>query len=261
MRTRQSTHARAASVALPVTLAALAVTPALAAGGGLGLSITPPLIEHSAVPGKVGSLKVDNETGSPLRITVSAHPWIQSRSGIAVPNQRAGLTGVASNAGAFTLASGASRVVMISLAHAPKGGSAYGNVDVTGVPVGKPAPDAVTVGYRLVSSLRLDPLHPVRTAVAGRASESGSRSRGAVLLAVRNAGNTLEPIGGSARITGPRGAATGSIAAVRILPGRTVNVPAFTLDGSLPAGSYTLSATLNQGGHRILSVKRGFVLR
>jgi hypothetical protein len=261
MRTRQSLHVRVLPLAIPAALAAFGVAPAIAVGGGLGLSITPPLIEHAAVPGNVGSVKVDNETGRQMKITVSAHPWIQSASGVSVPNQRATLGGVRSNVAAFTLASGASRVVTVSLLHAPKAGSVYGNVDVTGVPVGAPAPNAVTVGYRLVSSLRLDPLHPARRAAAGRAAVTGNARHGTVVLAVRNTGNTIEPIGGSVRITGARGAETGSIAAFRILPGRTVDVPAFALDGSLPAGSYTLSAWLSQGGHHILSVERGFSLR
>jgi hypothetical protein len=261
MTRRQAAPAHALPFALPLALAALGVAPALAAGGGGGISVTPPLLEHSAVPGKIGSVKVANGTGQALKVSVSLHPWIQAVSGLAVPNQRATLSGVQASVGSFTLANGTSRVVSVSLLRGPAGGSLYGNLDVTAIPTRGQGPNAVTIGYRLVASIRLDPLHPVRAASAGAAVVSGSAQRGTVELAVRNTGNTLEPIGGTVRITGARGAETGSIGAVRILPGRTVDVPVFRLDGALPGGSYTLTASLAQGGRRILSAKRSFTLR
>jgi hypothetical protein len=250
----------AQTIALPLAFAALGVAPALAAGGGSGLSISPPVIEHSAVPGKVGSLKISNATGAALTIGVTTHPWVQAASGAVSPNQRGILGTVRPSVTSFVLANNASRTVSISLLEPPRGGSIYGNIDVTGIPAQGHGPDVVTIGYRLVASLRLDPVHAVRVATAGAAKVTGDARHGTVVLAVHNSGNTIEPIGGSVHISGGRGAENGSVGSVRILPGKTVDVPVFTLDGSLPAGSYSLEASLSEGGHHVLSAKRTFKL-
>ena len=250
------------AIALPLAVTALGVVPALAVGGS-GLSLNPPIVQHAAQPGPVGSVTIANATGQAMNINVTPHPWLQSASGSAVPNQRVVLRGVRASASSFTLADGASKVVSLDLLGMPPSGSLYGNIEVTGVPTQRShAPGVINFEYRLIGSLRLDPLHPSFGARAGRVVESGNRRRGALALAIRNTGNTIAPIGGSVSILrGARRVFGGSIAPVRILPGATVNAQIVALTGTLPAGSYTASASLSQSGRHVLSVKRGFRLR
>jgi hypothetical protein len=237
---------RAAVVA--VVVAALVLPLALAASGGSGLSLSPPLIEQPAKIGTIGQVKVANATGQPLRINISARPWRQSADGAVAPDQRRGLTAIRLSASSFTLADGASQDVSLALTALPSTGSLYGSYDVIGAPTQAPAVhNAVTVEYRLVGSLRLDPAQPKLAATAGKLVLSGTRSRGEVFLAVRNAGNTIQPIGGSVRVSGPTAAASSTLKSVAIVPGATVNLAALALHGSLPAGRYTLAATLRSG--------------
>jgi hypothetical protein len=245
---------------VPLAFAALGVSPALSAGGAAGISLSPAIVEHAAVVGSVGSVTIRNGTSGPVATTVTAHPWIQAEDGATVPNQRVTLSTVRPSIASFALASGSSRVVSIALLRTPKGGSLYGNIDVTAVPKQKHA-NTVTIGYRLVAALRLDPRHAVYGARAGGTFVSGTHASGEVALAVTNTGNTIAPIGGSVRVKGARGGETGVIAAVRVLPGATVRIPVLALAGALPAGSYDLSASLSESGRHLVSAKGEFKLR
>jgi hypothetical protein len=245
------------------TLAAVAfgLVPAVAAGGGSGLAISPAIIEHAATPGPVGGLMISNTTGEALRITVSARPWLEAPSGAVIPDQRRTLDGVSLSATSFTLASGGSQAVALSLGRVPASGSIYGSVDVLGVPVGRPAaPDGVVVDYRLIATLRLDPARPVYAA-SGAVLVAGDHRSGDLALAVRNTGNTVTAIGGSARITGPSGSSRASIPAIRLVPGLTVDVPLLKLRGSLPAGAYSLAYKLTAHGKVVAAASRPFKLR
>jgi hypothetical protein len=204
---------------------------------------------------------ISNVTGESLKVTVAARPWVQSSSGAVVPNPRSTLAGVHVSAGSFTLASGASKSVTITLAATPKAGSIYGNVDVVGVPAAARQHTAVVVDYQLIASLRLDPSHVTYGAQAGGVVVSGTHARGELSLAVKNTGDTVAPIGGTVHVSGPRGAATATLTAIRILPGATVDLPVLALHGTLPAGSYTLSGTLTTSGHTVAHVSRPFTLR
>jgi len=256
-------HRRAPyALTVPLALAALGVAPSVASVSGSGLSITPPVAEHAATVGVVGSVTVTNASSQALRVGVAAHPWLQSTSGLAVPDQRRALPNVRLSDTAFALASGASKVVSISLLRIPAGGSLYGNVDVTGIPTQKTnAPGAINFEYRLIQSLRLNPSHSVVAARAGRVVVTGTHRNGEISLAVKNTGNTIAPIGGTVHIKGARGAVSGSVAPVRVLPGMTVNLPMLAVHGSLAAGSYSLSASLNASGRHLLNAKGKFKLR
>lgn len=235
---------------------------ALAATGGGGLSVSPALVEHTAVQGRVGAVRVGNNSGVPVNVSVTAHPWRQSANGAAVPDTRSGLHQVGLSASSFSLPPGGSKVVSVSISRTPRSGSLYGNVDVTGIPQKRSSGSGlVRLGYRLIVSLRLNPLHPKFSARAGGVLVSGNARHGAVALAVRNTGNTLDAIGGSFTLSGGRGTLRGPIAPVRIVPGNSVNVPILNLVGSLPSGGYQAVLTLTQAGHSLLTTKRSFTVR
>lgn len=256
-------HARAASVlSIPLALVAFGVAPSLGAVGGSGLSISPPVVEHAATVGVVGSVTVTNASTQALRISVAAHPWLQSAGGLAVPDQRRALANVSVSDKVFALASGAAKVVSISLLRVPPSGSLYGNVDVTGIPTQtNKAPGSLNFEYRLIQSLRLNPSHPVMAARAGAIVVTGTHNNGEIAIAVKNTGNTVAPIGGAVQIKGPRGAVSGTISPVRVLPGMTVDLPVLAVHGSLAAGSYRLSASLTESGKHVASAKGRFNLR
>jgi hypothetical protein len=80
------------------------------------------------------------------------------------------------------------------------------------------------------------------------------------VLAVANRGNTVDPVGGSADVSGSDGGRSGAISPMRILPGRTVNLRLMSLSG-IRKGSYRVSVTLTQGGGNQASVTRSFRIR
>ena len=68
-----------------------------------------------------------------------------------------------------------------------------------------------------------------------------------MILPVRNAGNTVDPVSGSVSISGGGSGRSGSLRSVRILPGKTVNFD-LTARRGLRSGSYTATVTLRQAG-------------
>jgi hypothetical protein len=84
----------------------------------------------------------------------------------------------------------------------------------------------------------------------GRLFEHGSARHGGLFLAVKNAGNTIVPIGGTVVISGHHHTLSGIVAPKAIVPGATVNLRLARLRGTLPRGRYKVSARLTQGGHR-----------
>jgi hypothetical protein len=254
---------RPAIVAAAIGL--LAVGPgagsALAARGGL--SVTPGILEEVARPGGIGGgVEIANTTNGPLRVGIALRPWQQSRDGAVTPNRRTTLGKVRPNRGSFRLAAGASRTVRLSLVRQPARGSLYGAIEVTGTPLRRGG-DNVRVAYRLVSSLRLFPPVGARrySARAVRLFEHGTVRRGALFLAVKNAGNTIDPIGGRVRISGGGRTLSGVIAPETILPGATVNLRLTRLRGALPRGRYRVGVRLTQGGRRAGGLSRVIRLR
>jgi len=232
----------------------------LAAGGGL--SVSPGIFEHVANSGRVGSIKISNTSGKSMAVKVALRPWAQSPSGEVSPNRRRTLGEVRPSASSFTLAAGSSQSVALSLTRTPAGRSQYGAIEVTGVPSGK-ATNGIKVAYRLVSSLRLDAPKGAQSyrAQGGSLIEQGSVKHGTLLLAVRNTGNTIVPVGGRVRISGSGHSLSANARAKVIVPGATVNVPLTELAGSLPRGRYTVSVALSQGGHALGTVRHTVSLR
>ncbi len=241
-------------------LAGVALPQALAAGG---LSISPAIVEHLARPGTVGSIEVKNSTSTPLAITVAARPWRQARSGAVAPNRRRTLAKqVRVSAGSFTLAPGARRSVAFTLLRAPSSGSLYGAMEIIGKPPKPKKRSGIVAAYRLVGSMRLNPA-AARRALRLRLSSPRVTGRGAkraIKVALRNTGNTVDPVRGTARVSGSRGSRTISIADKRIVPGATVDLPLGAVKG-LPKGSYRARVSLFQSGKPVLTTTRRFRIR
>jgi hypothetical protein len=245
------------ATALVAGTAALPVAAAEAAQGGL--SVTPSTAETTARKGATISATVTNTTSGTLRVRANARPWRQARNGGAVAaNRGRKLRGVRLSATRFTLAPNARRSVTMTLRSVPRRGSRFGALEFVGRPVKKRR--GINVAYRLVSSARFNPASKRYSVRAGSARVSGSGSARALSLLVRNGGNTVDPIGGSVSISGAGGGRSGTITAVRILPGNLVAVRAATLAG-LRRGRYTARITLTQGGQRRATVTRSFRIR
>jgi len=228
---------------------------AVAAAGGL--SVSPAIVERTARRGATASATVTNTSGRTLRVAVGARPWRQSRTGAVAANRSRRLSGVSVSSSRFRLASGSSRNVSVRLARVPARRSTYGALDIVGKPVRRRR--GINVAYRLVSSVRFNPTARGRRLRlgAGGARVSGSGGSRVLVLRVRNRGNTVDSIAGSVSIARARGGRSGTISAVRILPGKVVDLRVAALSG-MPRGRYRAGITLTQRGRNITSVTRRF---
>ncbi len=219
-----------------------------------GLSISPALIERTAQPGPVGTVTVTNRSTETLALTVTPRPWTQAASGQVAANRRGTLAGVHVSQTTFTLAPQAAQKVAVTLAGVPAGGALYGALEVVGIPSDAAKRSGVIVGYRLVGTLRLLPAQKKLSLTAGAVKRVGR----AVVLPVTNGGNTLDPITGVVQVKGARGTLNDNVSALKILPGKKVNI---VLGTGLRSGSYNATVTLKQGGAKLLSAKRKFSVR
>jgi hypothetical protein len=248
---------RIRTTALAAVLIASGATAAASTTAAGGLSIAPAFLEHEAQQGPVGQLRVTNGSAKTLTVTVRARPWIQDRGGAVTPDDRKTLTQVRLSATSFTLAPGQERSVSAALAARPAAGSLYGALDVLGVPQGARPRNGIVARYRLLGGLRLNPAAAQRR-LRVRAGAPRADAKG-VVVPVRNTGNTVEPLTGSARIVGATGTQRATIAAQRILPGGLVDVR--LRRGRLQAGRYSAAITLRQGGRQVAQVTRSFRVR
>jgi hypothetical protein len=225
-----------------------------------GLSVTPAIIETTARSGASGSATITNSSNRKLRVTVRARPWRQSRSGAVAANRRRSLGGVRVSSTRFTLASGATRSVSVRLTRVPSRRSQYGALDIVGTPTKRRK--GINVAYRLISSIRFNPTSRARRhrLGIGRARVTGRGSRRALVLSVRNRGNTVDPVGGTVDISGSNGGRSAGISSMRILPGKAINLRLASLSG-MRKGSYRAAVTLTQGGRNQASVTRRFRIR
>jgi hypothetical protein len=218
-----------------------------------GLSVTPAVIERTAVRGDTASIAVVNSTSKALKITVTPRPWTQSRGGAVAPNRRTTLLSrLGVSARSFTLPAGGRRTVTMSVKSVPTSGSLYGSIETTGLPTAAPK-KGITAAYRLVSTLRLNP-PSARRRLAVRASSPRVKGR-AIVVPVKNTGNTVSPVSGDVRIKGALGTRTAAVRASSILPGSTVDLGLGSTKG-LPAGTYTVSVSLVQAGKKVLRTTR-----
>ncbi len=243
-------------------LAAIGVTAGQALAGGGGLSVSPGILEHVAGAGGVGSVRVSNTTSGTMAVTLAARPWAQAANGEVSPNRGRTLSEVQFATPSFTLPAGSSRTVAVTLSRTPSGRSAYGGLEAIGVP-GRKGPSTINVDYRVISSLRLDPPSAAQRfgVQTGALLEQGTTTRGTLLLAVRNTGNTIVPIGGKVSISGQGRSLSSNAVAKAIVPGATVDLPLAQLLGALSRGRYAVSVRLSQGGRSVGTVRRTVNLR
>lgn len=219
-----------------------------------GLSMMPALIEHNAQPGALATVTVANRSAAPMAVTVTPRPWVQSVTGKVSPNRRGTLPGVSVDKSTFTLAPGGEEIVTATLGSAPAAGYLYGALEVVGLPTDAATRKGVVLGYRLIGSVRINPAAKKYSITAGNAKASGSTA----VIPVKNAGNTLDAVSGSVKVKGAAGTKNITVAAVKILPGKTVNLPAGT---KLAQGSYTATVSLTQAGKKALSVTKKFKVK
>jgi hypothetical protein len=229
--------------------------PAAAEGG---LKIAPAMFEMTAVAGAIEPpITVTNNSSKKLDVTVAARPWVQASSGATSLNRRKTLSGIELSETSFTLAAHAKKDITVT---SSTGASLYGGVEVIGVPDGAADKDGVVLGYRLIASLRLNPATPVLSLEAGSPKVTGKGSDRAVVLPVKNAGNTIQPVSGSVRLKSALGTRQRDLSSLRILPGKRVNV-LLSSTASLKPGSYTATVRLTQGGKTTTVTKNVRVTR
>ena len=234
---------RRATLNLGLATAAILVGVQAVAIAATGFSMSPSIAQTTAARGASTAVTVSNSTGKPLKVTVTARPWSQKRSGRVAASRTRRLAGVTVGAASFTMATGTTRTVAVRLTRMPAAKSLFGALEVVGRPVKKTK--GINVAYRLIPSLRFNPASGARRiSLSAGVAKVASR---AVVLPVRNAGNTVDAVSGSVSISGGGSGRSGSLRSVRILPGKTVNFD-LTARRGLRAGSYTATVTLRQGG-------------
>jgi hypothetical protein len=242
-------------LAVPVVVACVGVlgsaTAAHAQSGGL--SVTPASLENRAKLGTVGSLTLNNTTRESLRVTVTVRPWRQQLNGTVVADPRSNLTRyVRATTRSFTIGAGVKRPISFRMVR--RLSSLYASVDILGKPTNTKGRKGIIPNYRLISKLRLN---PARKTYKFRTGAAQVRS-GAIILPVRNLGNSIDPIGGTFRLSGP-GTKSGNMAAIAALPGKLVGLNLGSTRG-MKKGTYTVNATVKQG-NKSTNVRTSFRIR
>ena len=214
-----------------------------------GVSITPATIEKTAKRGSIGTFTVKNTTKDTLRVTVTVRPWTQNRTTAAVTlNKRASLTPyVRASPQTFNLAPG-SRSVRLNMRRMTGSGSLYGGIQVFAKQRKPTARNGIIPQWDLVGRLRLNPSRKRPNLRVGATDVVGRGNGRSLILAVRNIGNTLDPVGGTVRITGPT-ARNATIPQVSVVPGQVVYLKGGALNG-MKAGNYTATWSITQGTKR-----------
>ena len=214
-----------------------------------GVAITPAVLEQTARRGRVGTFTVKNTTKDTLRVTVTVRPWIQNRSTAAVAlNKNATLTPfVRASPQSFDLRPG-QRTVRLNMRRLTASGSLYGGFQVFAKQKNRRARNGIIPQWDLVGRLRLNPRSKRPNLRLGNTDVVGRGNNRSLILAVRNTGNTLDPVSGTARITGPT-PRNANITQVNVVPGQVVYLKGGSLRG-MRAGNYRVSWTVNMGGRR-----------
>jgi hypothetical protein len=217
-------------------------------------------INRKAETGAADKLFVMNQSKSALDVTVHARRWTQASDGVTVPKRRGSLAGVKVDEERFTLAPGARQEVTVTLNSVPSSGYLYGALEVTGLPADLDERKGVVAGYRLVNALRYTPANARSAIKVGRLKVVGKGKARALTLAVRNTGNTLDPVSGSVRLKSAFGTRNASVTPIRIVPGKTVRLP--VLSGSaLRPGTYRATISLTQAKEKTKATKKVTVRR
>jgi hypothetical protein len=220
---------------------------AQAAQQGGGVSITPAVLEQTAKRGTVGTFTVKNTTKDTLRVTVVVRPWIQNRTTAQVAlNKNASLTPyVRASPQSFDLKPG-QRTVRLNMRRLTTTGSLYGGFQVFAKQKSRKARNGIIPQWDLIGRLRLNPRTKRPNLRVGNTDVVGRGDGRSLILAVRNIGNTLDPVAGTARITGPTGR-NANITQVAVVPGQVVYLKGGSLRG-MRGGNYRVDWTVTIGG-------------
>ena len=246
-------------LAVPMVVACAGVfagsTAAHAQSGGL--SVTPAALEHTAKRGTVGSLTLNNTTKDPLKVTVVVRPWHQQLGGNVLIDMRSTLSKyVRATTTSFTMAAGAKRPVVFTMLRGTGNGSLYGAVQVVGKPTNTKGRKGIIPNYQLISKIRLNAATSKKK-YSLKAGGAQVRS-GAVVLPVRNLGNTIDPIAATYSISGPSGR-SGTAKAIAALPGKLIGLNLGASRG-MAKGKYTVTAKVTQAG-RTVNARSSFTIR
>jgi hypothetical protein len=215
-----------------------------------GVSLTPAAVEHTAKRGNIGRMTIKNTTSNTLQMTIKVRPWVQARdTGNVSANLRGNLSPfVVAKTPKFKLKKGQSRRVTFRVRHIPRGGSLYAGIEVFGKPLHAKARNGIIPQYRVIGKLRLNPAHPRPKLKVGAVDVVRHKVGRVLILAVRNTGNTLDPVGGSATISGPS-SRNGTITPMTPVPGQVVYLVGSSLEG-MKHGNYRANFTITQGNRR-----------
>ena len=252
-----SLKTRRLAVPMVVACAGVLASAATANAQNGGLSVTPASLENTAKRGTVGSLTLNNTTKETLKVTVVVRPWKQELGGRVLIDPRATLSKyVRATSRSFTVGAGAKRPVTFQMLKGTGSGSLYGAVEVLGKPTNTKGRKGIIPNYRLISKIRLN---APKSKQRYRLVTGGAQLRsGAVILPVRNLGNTIAPIGAAYSISGPSGR-TGNATAIAALPGKLIGLNLGASRG-MQKGRYTVTAKVTQAG-RTVNARTSFTIR
>jgi len=220
-----------------------------------GLSLMPATMQAQATrTGTLAEVTVANRSAAPMSVTVAPRQWLQAADGKVTPNRRANLAGVSVSEGAFTLDPGVEKKLTVNLNALPAGGAGYGALEVVGLPTDVATRKGVVLGYRVVGVIRLTPAAPRTGLTAGKIKTT----KGTAVLPVKNTGNTIDALSGTISVKTALGTRNSSVPLIKVLPGKTVNIPLAT---KLGKGSATAKVTVNQGGKRALQINKKFAVK
>ncbi|MDQ3629718.1 MAG: hypothetical protein M3417_00270 [Actinomycetota bacterium] len=258
---------RSRSIALSCSPAALSAA-VLAGAAGAQTAPAPALnLSPSQFPGiltgplQVGPMTLLNGTQTDYRIRVFPVLLGQRRDGgifvreEARDRRRAGRVVVVQTR-RFDLVPGEARSVFSRVRRVPRSGSFHGGVLFKATPRVRPSErEQITNILQLNASVLLDPVaarRRLRYATEPIRSESPEKGQLRLLVPVSNRGNVYRRVGAAVVVRDGSGevAARTRVKGVKILPGAIVDLSAVPKE-KLPAGDYTLSATLRGTGRAV----------
>ena len=170
-----------------------------------GVSITPASVETTAKRGSVGSITVKNTTRDTMRVTINVRPWIQNRCHRHGRPEHARQP-VAVRAGVAADVHAQAGRAPRQLQHAPDDRVGLALRRLPGVRQAGQARrrrNGIIPQWDLRGKMRLNPSRKNPNLRIGATDVVGRGNNRSLILAVRNTGNTLDPVGGTVRITGP----------------------------------------------------------
>ena len=130
-----------------------------------------------------------------------------------------------------------SRTVRLNMRRVTGSGSLYGGFQVFAKQKRRRARNGIIPQWDLVGRLRLNPSRKRPNLRVGNTDVVGRGNNRSLILAVRNTGNTLDPVAGTVRITGPT-PRNANITQVSVVPGQVVYLKGGSLRG-MRGGNYT----------------------